>query len=523
MLNLFVGVCALLSAVVQTAPTSPDSKSSRQLYEQAAKAIASADARAAIKPLEQLIDDQPSSSLACIAVVHLAECYIATNRANDAAALLEKWSERIVERSKAVKSDANFVAHHFRVWLQAAMRIEVDSEAIRSLEAVLPKLKSHDASDQNAAMLEVKSNTQVELARRLAAAGRFELAAEQIRELGESTSAGLNSEVQLLHAVVFQQIGDHAKAKSAFQSLVNQEQTSPSQWLAHLELATYAMQDRDYEAVARQLDPIIDTQPADRGFDQSVDCRFRLLRSELALLSGDAKLAWEVLPNDERIQELDEVQQVAVHFSRAEAAAQAGKVALALDDLQWLQAYAEKSTAKPSWSLTVAIRQCELLLKAKEYAKLNATAENAKKQFSSSERVHEFDYLLARAAMLQINFDEARAHLHAITSLNLAKSSSVIARAQWMLGETYFLEQNLTEAIAAYQPVTELAETQPWQTLALMQTGKCYELLNQSNAALAAYKQVVAVTADTKMREEASARIEVIERIAERTKPRSVR
>ena len=524
-LKLLVSVCVMLSAAMQAASTKSDSKSSRQLYEQAAKAIVSADSRAAITPLEQLIEDQPTSSLACIAAVHLAECYIACERESDAAALLEKWSGRIAIESKTTKLDANLDAHHLRVWLQAAKGIRDDSAAIDTLEKLTRTLESRIEPNEKTLLQEIIVDSNVEHARRLASSGKLELAAIQLNTVAEAVTDA-SSGVKLLVAVIHQQLANHSQARKVLKSIIDSEQKTPSQAHARLELATYAMQDREIEVAATLLRPIIEAPQEERNFDAALDCRFRILWSELEMAQGNASRSLEVLPSDKDLAKLDKTQQIAVRFSRAEAAAQAGKHALALGELRWLSEYAQRVPNEPSWAVTVALRQCELLLKTKDYAKLTAVIEDAKKRFSKFERLHEFDYLLARAAMLQIEFDQARGHLRAISESAAAKSTSAAARAQWMLGETYFLEQNFREAIIAYEQVTEQPESQslqPWQTLALMQTAKCYELLSRSSEALEAYHRVVVITKDEKIRQEAAARIEVIERTATRTKPPSLR
>ncbi len=530
MLKILVNVCVLCCAAMQTATDRPTSKSSRQLYEQAAQAIASTDSRAAIEPLEQLIDDQPTSSLACVAAVHLAECYVATERPVDAVTLLEKWSERITTASTSRALETDLAAQHHRVWLQASKRINDESSAIKSLEGLLGKLREKPPSHESESEPSHTENTlatlaevRIELARRLAVSGKFESAATQIAELTDTDYAALNPEVQLLHAMVFQQVGDHEKSRKALQALIGTEPQTPSHLLARLELATYAMQVRELDEAGKLLKPVIDADPNFRCFNAALDCRFRMLWSELELAQGHASRSLEVLPNIEQLKLLDEAQQVAVRFSRAEAAAQAGKNALALDELQWLNDHTMKASEEPSWAATVALRRCELLLKTKRYLNLATEVADAKQRFPYYSRLHELDYLLARAAMLQIDFQQARVHLQAILEADLAKNTSAAARAQWMLGETYFLEQKWTEAIAAYSPVVELDDFQTWQMLALMQTAKCRELLKQSNEALDAYQKVIAITSDEKIRQEAAARIEVIERIASSAKPKPLR
>ena len=212
MLKLLVSVCVLLGAAMQVAPAQTDSKSSRQLYEQAAKAIASADSRAAISPLEQLIEQQPTSSLACIAAVHLAECYVEHQREGDAAALLENWSGRIAKASKTTKLDTNLDAHHLRVWLQAARRINDSATSIKSLETLTQALESRIASSHKNQIREALFDAHLEIARRLAASGKLEQAANQLRQLTESVTDA-SSEVQFLIAMIHQQLGDRMNAQ----------------------------------------------------------------------------------------------------------------------------------------------------------------------------------------------------------------------------------------------------------------------------------------------------------------------
>ncbi len=541
MLTVLVSVCVLSCAALQTSPDQSTAKSSQQLYEQAAKAIASADPRAAIVPLEQLIEVQPKSSLACVAAVHLAECYIAVERAQDAAKLLEKWTERISQTSPTMALPNNLEAQHLRVWLQASKRITDDSSAIQSLEIFQSRLRQmnissaaenepiipesntiHDAHNEaQAAKLQAEART--ELIRRLIASGNLETAATQISELIKLNSDPVSPDVQLLYAMVFQQVGDHDKSRNSLHALLTVEPPTPSHLIARLELATYAMQAREYETARETLRPIIDAEASERGFSPAQDCRFRLLWSELELVQGNPSRSLEVLPNPDALKLLDDSQVIAVRFGRAEAAANAGKNSLALEELQWLSDRAATNSDEPSWAVTVALRQCELLLKTKQYNRLIAAADEAKIRFGDFARLHEFDYLLARAAMLQVDFEKARGHLNLIAESTTAKNSSAAARAQWMLGETYFLEQNFTAALTAYKPVTEQDSFQTWQTLAFMQTAKCHELLNQTQAAIAAYQKVLANSKDEKIRQEAASRIEVVERIANSAKAQPLR
>ena len=55
----------------------------------------------------------------------------------------------------------------------------------------------------------------------------------------------------------------------------------------------------------------------------------------------------------------------------------------------------------------------------KMYDKLADVADDAKAKFADFEKLDEFDYLLARAAILQVDFERARIHLTKIINLDL--------------------------------------------------------------------------------------------------------
>ncbi len=276
MLSSFMSICVFLNAFVQAPlptdrPTEkpvdkPVAKASRQLYEQAAKAIASADARSAIEPLEKLLDDS-SSPLATIAAVHLAECYIAVDRAGDAIKVLQTWSPHVAANVKQSDSDAQLYLHHHRVWMQAAKRTAPDDAAIRELTKLVETIAadteaSADSADsaELAAVNEILTTARYELARRLVANGRLGEAVTQLDLVTESDKVELNAEACLLHAVVLQQTQEPVRARELFERLSEVKTPSISRSLARLELANYALQESDTTAAEKYLRPLIASQ-----------------------------------------------------------------------------------------------------------------------------------------------------------------------------------------------------------------------------------------------------------------------
>jgi TolA-binding protein len=66
-------------------------------------------------------------------------------------------------------------------------------------------------------------------------------------------------------------------------------------------------------------------------------------------------------------------------------------------------------------------------------------------------------------------------------------SKEIRARAQWLLGETYFLQRQYTDAIDHYRLVESLDDGGSWTAAALIQAGRCFEQLGMQREAAVCY------------------------------------
>ena len=66
------------------------------------------------------------------------------------------------------------------------------------------------------------------------------------------------------------------------------------------------------------------------------------------------------------------------------------------------------------------------------------------------------------------------------------------AMAQWMVGETYFHQKEYRAALGAFLKVDLLYDHATWRALALLQAGKCHELLHELTEAKQLYDQILA-------------------------------
>ncbi len=238
---------------------------------------------------------------------------------------------------------------------------------------------------------------------------------------------------------------------------------------------------------------------------------------------------------------ISEEWQLPIRFALAEKCIAAGWIHAAEDQLAWLSAKADKDQARrslavndqdiqsssdksplaqaspsavvrglegsdyPAWAFTVALRRCELAVRQKQLVKAKKLIGEAKEQYSKSAQSYEFDFLLTRCAVAQVEFDEAIRMLRDI-STRQGVPVTMRAKANWMMGELYFLKQEPAPAIAAYRQVLEI-DAPDWQSRALLQMAKCQELIGQTAAAVRSYERLQTQFGQTSDAEYASARI----------------
>jgi len=73
-----------------------------------------------------------------------------------------------------------------------------------------------------------------------------------------------------------------------------------------------------------------------------------------------------------------------------------------------------------------------------------------------------------------------------------------------MIGETYFHQKNYPAALKAYMELEMLYAYPTWQSVALLQAGKCRERLGEMNEATQLYQKILKTYADTAAAKEAS-------------------
>ncbi|MCM2374357.1 tetratricopeptide repeat protein [Aporhodopirellula aestuarii] len=115
---------------------------------------------------------------------------------------------------------------------------------------------------------------------------------------------------------------------------------------------------------------------------------------------------------------------------------------------------------------------------------------------NSSPEVALTNLLAASLEVRQLNFDRARGLLERVVRSSRA-DTDVRGRAQWLIGETFFMQEKFVDAIAAYRQVEAIGSSDQWTAAALVQAGKSFEQLGRTREATVCYSTLVSRFGDS--------------------------
>lgn len=467
-------VCALSLAVAllldpTTTTTAGPPTSVRQLYQAAATAIEQRDLPRATVLLEQLLQEHEDSELSEVAAYHLAECLWLQQEPELALRVLADWSRRIEQRASADSARANLAVDTAGMLARIAQDLKDTEQSL----ALLADLLSHaDAATSPMFTFAITH----ELSRRYQLSGDYQKSLEYVQQALDAH--------QLLSA---QQVVPHPTTDS---------QNSNAE-------GTLAEASGD-SPPSSELAETLKTR---------LHFELPLGWAEQQLSQGRAAKAIEILKQIDDA-DLSAEQTVAVRFLLAEALFAAGRHTAASEQFEWLSEQAAELSPKPTWLAAIALRRGELLVRARQIGAAQAWLLQAKREHADFARAYEFDYLLARCAVAQIEFDEAQNWLQNVIAAPAAQATEAVPRAAWMLGEVYFLQRHFAQALDAYAIVANMNEFPEWQARALLQSAKCHELLGQSAQALADYQQALQLSQQPEVQQTATQRVTALQAFA---------
>lgn len=301
--------------------------------------------------------------------------------------------------------------------------------------------------------------------------------------------------------------GKTADADRVFARLLAQFPDSPKAADARLNLAESAYQAKNYEEVARLLEPVVtETSKADPLVIQSA--LYRLGRTGVARKdwSGAARYFDRLVATYADGPYVREAR-----FWRAEVAFQADDPKTA-EPLFAALASEPPAPGTESWIQTARLRRVQSLILLERWKDALKQADALKTEAPEHPQMAEIDYARGRALQGLAQFDEARTAYQAV--IDARKGGDLAARAQFMRGETYFHQKRYDEALRELLKVDVLYKAPPWQAAALLEAGKIYQELAQWTEAAEIYKKLRDKFPDSPNAAEATRRLTEVERQA---------
>ena len=292
--------------------------------------------------------------------------------------------------------------------------------------------------------------------------------------------------------------GDLPQSEELFQRLHDEHRQSDLWADATYRLAESAARSKDYTRASGLLDELVST-----ASDTEIAPSAIYLQGQIHLVAGRtaaAVTAFERLVNNHA----EHAILTSAMYWQAEAVYRSGNYEKAEELFARLAS--DPKTSAQTWAAMVMLRHGQALAQQKKWEQALAIATKFSEKHPEFEQQYEADYLLGRCLASQGNFDDARqAYTRVIGSATGGKTETA-AMAQWMIGESYFHQQNYESAIREYLRLEVLYPFARWQAGALLQAGKCYELRGEPKEASDLYVRLMSAYPNTEFTEEAAER-----------------
>lgn len=184
--------------------------------------------------------------------------------------------------------------------------------------------------------------------------------------------------------------------------------------------------------------------------------------------------------------------------------------------LSALQKEEAEEVRSAEWFDRTWVLLAEVNYREKKYNELAAIVEDFKKQRPDSRFLYLAEEVLGRSYKQQAppKFDEARQAFERVLADESAFRTETAAKAQFMIGDTYFLQEQWNDASIAYQKVYSNYKFPEWQAAALLSAGKCDEAQNEWKLAAETYKLLIKEFPETAVIDEAKKRLEAAQKRA---------
>jgi len=163
-----------------------------------------------------------------------------------------------------------------------------------------------------------------------------------------------------------------------------------------------------------------------------------------------------------------------------------------------------------AWFPRLWVLQAEAQLRLKQYDDIEKTLSDLKQRQPTCKLCYQVEEILGRAYKQQAKFPEARQVFERVLADPEAFRTETAAKAQFLIADTYFLQEKWSDAFLAYQKVYASYAFPEWQAAALLGSGQCDEKQGQWAEAAKTYQRLLdefpqsSVVADAKKRLESA-------------------
>lgn len=143
------------------------------------------------------------------------------------------------------------------------------------------------------------------------------------------------------------------------------------------------------------------------------------------------------------------------------------------------------------WFDRVWVLLAEIYFREQRDEDLRTVVEELKSRAPKSPFLYQAEEVLGRSYKQQAKFDDARAAFERVLANPAANRTETAAKAQFMIGETYFLQEKWSTAFVAYYKVYSLYKFPDWQASGLLMSGRCDENQGEWKQAIETYERVI--------------------------------
>ena len=144
----------------------------------------------------------------------------------------------------------------------------------------------------------------------------------------------------------------------------------------------------------------------------------------------------------------------------------------------------------PDAPFIVHLRHAELAVQIADVEDAERAIAKATKKAGSKRDRHYTQIISAQLAIRRARFDDARQQLESVVHAATA-DQRLRGRAQWLLGETHFMQRDYRAAIEQYRRCETLFPDSGWAPAALLQAGKAFERLGNFRDAVVCYSSLM--------------------------------